>query len=269
MARKQLTIIDLYSSELPFATEFRRLLRRLKSVQGEQERKTLLMTSAMLAEGKSTVTAFLGVTAGRQESKKTLIIDADLRRPTIHKFFGMTRDKGLVEVLTHELEPKDAVKNTGLEELDVITAGQVVNRPSDVFNAESIGQVIDEMKFYYDLILVDCAPVLPVSDPMLLAPKLDGILMIVKAGATQIDIVKRAITILDTHHSHILGVVLNNMNNSMPYYYDYQYYGYRHTEDRKKRSARSSQKKRQSQSRKVRPTDRKDNKSDSAIKISD
>jgi len=85
---------------------------------------------------------------------------------------------------------------------------------------------VDEMKFYYDIVLVDCAPVLPVSDPMLLASKLDAIVLVVKAGATQKEVVERAVEILNSNNHHILGVILNNMNNSLPYYYDYNYYNY-------------------------------------------
>ncbi|MCK4372698.1 MAG: hypothetical protein KAW61_06095, partial [candidate division Zixibacteria bacterium] len=85
---------------------------------------------------------------------------------------------------------------------------------------------VDDMKFYYDLILIDAAPALPVSDPMLLAPELDGVLLVVKAGTTQRELVERAVEIIDPNRDRILGVVLNNMNNTLPYYHDYRYYGY-------------------------------------------
>ncbi|HKK21192.1 MAG TPA: hypothetical protein VJ983_06960, partial [candidate division Zixibacteria bacterium] len=85
---------------------------------------------------------------------------------------------------------------------------------------------IEELKFYYDLIVVDCPPLLPVSDPMMLASKVDGILVVIKAGATQKEVVKRAVEILNSERDRILGVVLNNMTGSLPYYYDYSYYDY-------------------------------------------
>lgn len=82
------------------------------------------------------------------------------------------------------------------------------------------------MKFYYDLILVDTPPLLPVSDSVLLAPKMDGIVLVVKAEATQHEIVSRAVDVIDTSRDKVLGVVLNNMNNSLTYFYDYSYYDY-------------------------------------------
>ena len=226
MARSPLSILDFYSAEQPFATEFRRLLHRIKKNDNETELKSLLITSAMLSEGKSTISSFLAVTAARQKGMKTLLIDADLRRPTVHKFFAMERDNGLTEILADNYNPVDMIKHTEMENLHIMTAGKRVPSPTDIFDAQSIGRIIDEMKFYYDIILVDCAPVLPVSDPMLLASKLDGIVLVVKAGATQKEVVERAVEILSTNNHRVLGIVLNNMNNSLPYYYDYNYYYY-------------------------------------------
>ena len=226
MARRPLSILDFYSAELPFATEFLRLLHRIKKSGNETELKSLLITSAMLSEGKSTICSFLAVTAARQKGFKTLLIDADLRRPSIHKFFAIARDNGLSEILVDNHNPVDMIKHTEMENLHILTAGKRTPSPSDVFDAEAIGRIVEEMKYYYDIVLVDCAPVLPVSDPMLLASKLDGIVLVVKAGTTQKEVVERAVDILNSNNHQVLGVVLNNMNNSLPYYYDYNYYYY-------------------------------------------
>ena len=193
----------------------------------------------MLSEGKSTISSFLAVTAARQKGMKTLLIDADLRRPTVHKLFAMERDNGLTEILADNYNPVDMIKHTEMENLHIMTAGKRVPSPTDIFDAQSIGRIIDEMKFYYDIILVDCAPVLPVSDPMLLASKLDGIVLVVKAGATQKEVVECAVEILSTNNHRVLGIVLNNMNNSLPYYYDYNYYYYEDS-DKQTKTKRTS-----------------------------
>jgi receptor protein-tyrosine kinase len=122
------------------------------------------------------------------------------------------------------LGPKDTIKRTPLEKLDLITAGVFEGPPAEVFNAEAMGRLVDQMKYYYDLVLVDSAPVLPVSDPMLLAPKVDGALLVVRAGSTQREIVQRAVDIIG--HQKVIGVVMNDVDSSLPYYYDYGYYGY-------------------------------------------
>lgn len=229
MPRPPLSIVDLFSSELPYATEFRRLLHKVKNAETSEELKTILFTSAMLAEGKSTVCSFLALTAARQKGMKTLVVDCDLRRPAIHKFFALQRDPGLSEILIEGFSPKDAAQKTAIDKLDIITAGKVSSSVTELFDVEAIGHLLDEMKFYYDLILIDSTPLLPVSDPMLLAAKVDGIVIVVKAGDTQSEVVLRGVDILQSSKHKILGVVLNNMNNSLPFYYNYGYYGYEYS----------------------------------------
>jgi len=226
MKPKQLSVIDNFILEAPFATEFRRLLHRLQQIERPTELKSLLITSSMLCEGKSTVCAYLGITAAVHKGIKTLIIDCDLRRPTMHKLFLLDRMHGMTEILQEGFSPREAVKKTSVDKLDIITCGDYHPEPTELLDVDAIATLIDDMKFYYDLILVDTAPALPVSDPMLLAPKLDGVLLVVKAGGTQREIVEQAVDIIDPNRRRILGIVLNNMDNTLPYYHDYRYYGY-------------------------------------------
>lgn len=226
MRSKQLSVIDNFRLEAPFATEFRRLLHKLQQTERATELKSIMITSAMLSEGKSTVCAYLGITAALHRGMKALIIDCDLRRPTMHKLFVLGRKYGMTEILQEGFNPRDAVKKTAVDKLDVITCGDFHTEPTELFDVEAISTLVDDMKFYYDLILIDAAPALPVSDPMLLAPKLDGTLLVVKAGSTQKEIVLRALDIVDPLRQRVLGVVLNNMNNTLPYFHDYRYYGY-------------------------------------------
>ncbi len=220
-----LSVIDFFNMETDFATEFRRLLHSIRSLQTEQEIKAVMVTSAMLSEGKSTVAVFLSLTAARK-GMKVLILDSDLRRPSVHRFFGQNRDNGLAEVLSGEAVAKNVIRKTSLDKLDIICAGRAVPNPSELFDSRAIGNVITEMKFYYDLIIVDSPPVIPVSDPMLLAQEVDGVVLVVKAGATQREVVSRATEILRSQSRKLLGVVMNNMNGQLPYYYDYSHYGY-------------------------------------------
>ena len=247
MARQPISILDFYSPELPVATEFRRLLQRLQAMSEESEHKSVMITSAMLAEGKSTICSFLALTAASQKKLKTLIIDTDLRRPSIHKYFGIEREGGLSEVLSGELSSTKVIRETSMEQLHIITAGRYCKNPSELFDAEAIGLIVADLKFYYDLILLDCAPVLPVSDPMLLAPKMDAILLVIKTGETQKEVVERAVGILGANGNRIAGVVLNNMNNSLPYYYDYGYYGYDNQSEGTRDRRKNKQKSRRSQ----------------------
>jgi capsular exopolysaccharide synthesis family protein len=225
MSREPLSISDFYNLESGIATEFRRLLHNLQNLAKDREIKTLLVTSSMLSEGKSTVCAFLAMTAARK-GLKTLLIDCDLRRPTMHKLFAAQREPGLAEILENGVLAKTAIRKTSLDKLDLITAGKACAIPAEVFDASAIGRLATEMKFYYDLIILDAAPVIPVSDPMLLSQEVDGVIFVVKAGATQRDVVGRATGILAASTNRILGVVLNNSEGTLPFYYSHDYYGY-------------------------------------------
>lgn len=237
------SIVDIFDPEFPFANEFRRLLHRVEKARKGTDLKSFMICSAMLSEGKSTVCSFLGIAAAHK-GLKTLIIDCDLRRPSIHKLFRLDREHGVAEILKNGYNPRDAIRKTGIDKLDIITCGSYDSLPSDLFNAEDISNLIQEMKYHYDFILIDTAPALPVSDPMLLASKVDAILLVVKAGSTQKDIALRAVDILDPDRNLILGVVLNNMDSALPYYYDYHYFGYEYVKKPtgRKKSLRSRDK---------------------------
>jgi capsular exopolysaccharide synthesis family protein len=225
MARLQIPITELFNLESPLATEYRRLFQNLKRKGTEIELKSILVTSAVTGEGKSTISSLLAITAARK-GFKTLVIDCDLRRPAVHRLFRLERQGGLVEVLADGQAFKSVIKKTSLENLDVVTAGKVYAHPSELFNTQAVDTLIHELKFYYDFAIIDSPPVIPVSDPMLLSQSSDGVLLIVKAGSTAREVVKRAADILTTNQANILGVVLNNSSNSLPYYYDYTHYHY-------------------------------------------
>ncbi len=223
---KGIDLSDYYDMESPYSTEFRRLLRNINGYDPSRDLKTILVTSAMLAEGKSTVTAFLALTAAHHSKHKILLVDCDLRRPTLHRLFAVPRDNGVSEILLEEKKVKDTIKETSTNLLDIITAGKVVSQPTAMFDSAAISKLLEEVRFYYDLILVDCAPVLPVSDPMLLASEMDGVILVVKAGTTQREVAKRAALLLQNDKTRLLGVVINNLSNALPYYYNESYYGY-------------------------------------------
>ena len=232
--KKHSSIIDFYDIEAPYVTEFRRLLHAVSNSENGSELKTIMLTSAMLSEGKSTVCSFMAITAALKKGLKTLLIDTDLRRPTIHKIFQLEAKAGLKEILVDGYNPRDAISTTSIDKLDILTTGGYCENPSEVFDADAIGTLFEELKFYYDFIVIDAAPLLPVSDPMLLASKVDGIIMVVKAGATQKEVVRRAVEILNPRQNNLLGVTFNNMNHSLPYYYDYGYYQYEYKNERKR-----------------------------------
>ncbi len=226
-ARKKASVLDFYDMESPEATELRRLLHNIDNSANGGEKRTLLVTSSVLSEGKSIIAALLAITAARHKKRKTLLIDFDLRRPMVHKLYGLPLEKGVADILLDGLSARSVIKNTSIERLDAITAGRVLSNASEVIDGAAVHRIMEEMKFYYELILVDSPPLVPVMDPLILLDELDGAIMVIKAGATQKSVVSRACNLLATvRKDKFVGVVVNNLNRSLPYYYDYNYYGY-------------------------------------------
>ena len=168
MAHPKLPISDCFNLESPLATEYRRLFQNLRRLGSDSELKTILVTSAVTGEGKSTLSSLLAITAARQ-GFKTLVMDCDLRRPSMHNLFQLERERGLVEVIAEGVTFKSVIKKTSMENLDVVTAGKTIAHPSELFSGTEINNLIRELKFYYDYTLIDSPPVIPVSDPMLLS----------------------------------------------------------------------------------------------------
>ncbi len=235
MARTDTNIIDHFSQESPIATEVRRLLHNVRAKCSSGELKALMVTSATTGEGKSTTCALMAITSAKK-NLKTLLVDCDLRRPSLHRLFGFDRSDGLVEVLADGMSARKLVKRTSLDNLDLITAGKAWPHPTELFDSRAIGSIIDDLKFYYDFIIVDTPPVIPVSDPMLLAQELDGSVLVVKAGETPREVARRAAEIMTSNNTKLLGVVLNNARGSLPYYYDYNRYNYDYQESPSRRN---------------------------------
>ena len=218
-------IFQAYRVESPIATELRRLYSNLRRESKVHNHKSYLITSSRRGEGKSTITSYLAVTIAQFAHRKVLIVDADLRRPRVHTIFGLRNAGGLMECLSGEQEPLSMIKKTELENLDVITAGGTTNEPSRLLETESLSEFFEKVKFYYDIVLVDSAPVLAVSDTLFLGVEVEAALLVVLAGVTPSEVVVRARDALKDANVNLIGVLVNNVSEVLPYYYDYKYYG--------------------------------------------
>ncbi len=230
---KLISIQDVFNPESPESTEFRRILLNLDKSKKGGNKQVILITSATLSEGKSMTSSFLAMTSASYKNSKTLLIDFDLRRPTIHKLFGVNRVGGISEIILNDLAPKKAVKPTNLDKLDLLTAGKFADNISELVKVSNVHRIIEEMKFYYDTIIVDSPPLIPVMDTLIFVEEFDAVLLVVKAGVTQRAIVSRARDLLANHNGKLVGVIMNNMTNSLPYYYNQNYYGYNYKSSEK------------------------------------
>jgi capsular exopolysaccharide synthesis family protein len=222
------SIYTIYEEDSPIAVEFRRTYAKLSYPMKRENRRCFLITSALAGEGKTTAASLLALTVARHRNTKTVIVDADLRRPRIHEFFMLPNAPGLGEVLAGEIGIMDAVKDTRYDNLKVVTCGECKASPTSLLQADKIAETISELKFYFDTVIIDTTPVLPVSDAAQIASETDGILFVLMAGVAQRDVVKRALAILKDSQAEVIGTLVNNATDALPYYYSYNYYGYKY-----------------------------------------
>lgn len=194
-----------------------------------QKSKTIMITSSVLGEGKSTYSAHLAVClAAMLKPMMVLLIDADLRRGVQHKTFELDNAFGLGNLLEGEKRdmPHACLHPTGYGKLYVLTSGRSTQSPLTLFSSERLAKALERLKKYYQLIILDTPPVIPVNDALLLSRYADTTLYVVKAGKTPREIAKRGIGLVRTTECHFSGVIMNNMQQVLPYYYSHDYYKY-------------------------------------------
>ena len=143
----------------------------------------------------------------------------------MHSIFGVEDAIGLADCLGRAEDPLSVAKKTALANLDVITAGVQRESPSKLFESEMLSEFFEKVSFYYDIVLVDSAPALAVADTLFLSAKAEAVLFVVLAGVTPSELVVRAKEALADARAKLAGVVVNNMSQVLPFYYDYKYYG--------------------------------------------
>ena len=221
IARKLVAITDAKSFILE---QFRTIRTNITFSMPNQEFKTILVTSSTPGEGKSTNASNLGIVFA-QEGKRVLIIDADMRKPTLHQTFKTFNKVGLSNVIAKKAAFYEAVQETFIVGLNVITSGPIPPNPSELLASKAMDALLLDVKKDYDIIIIDSPPLLSLSDAQILANKCDGTILIVNAGVVEKSAVQKAKAILSTTQSKILGVVLNNYKSSSnrKYYEEYSF----------------------------------------------
>ncbi|MBN1559398.1 CpsD/CapB family tyrosine-protein kinase [candidate division KSB1 bacterium] len=215
------------------AVEFRRLEHRLYNNAEWKKRKVFMVTSANLGEGKSTISSFLSFTHAYNRRIKTLLIDCDLHRPRIHKVFALPQENGLAEYFENKIGVNDLLKETAIPTLKIVTAGKATKKTSELMTTTPLIALINSFRSQFDIIILDSPPIIPVSDPLVISDVADGIYLVMKAGHSRKKMVKHAIEMLGDRSEKIVGAVINNSMNVMPYYYNYSYYGRKYKQSSK------------------------------------
>ena len=202
------------------AEAYRSLRISIKFSSVDKPIKTIVVTSALIGEGKSTVAGNLAYTLN-QDGAKVLVIDCDLRKPSMHYNFSVSNEKGLTDVLAGSSDLKSVIKKIE-ESLFLITAGTISPNPAEILGSKAMEDLINELYIDFDYIILDTPSVLPVSDTLLLASKADATLIVVKAKKTKEKMVKESYSKLMDARANVIGTVLNECDKSL----DNKYFGY-------------------------------------------
>jgi capsular exopolysaccharide synthesis family protein len=221
------SLFSEFSPDAPYVTEARRLLQSLMRRHTDPACKVFMVTSAARGEGKSTICGLLGLVAARIFHKHTLIIDGDMRRPTMHQLLDISLKPGLYELLAGEATLDLASRPTAIPLLRVIPSGRPGLHVHDSYDDDAFARLLHEIRPSYDLIFVDAAPAVPVVEPVMMAEHVDALLLVAMAGRTPVSMVRRLRGILEPVADKVVGAILNNATEGLPYYYDYSYYGYK------------------------------------------
>jgi len=206
---------------------FRTLRTNLQYTSPDSQLHTVLFTSAVPGEGKSVVSSNLAVSLA-QVGKNIILIDCDLRKPVVHKIFGLNNITGLTNILTGQVDYKEAIQKTA-PGVSVITSGPIPPNPAELLQSKNMRNLLTQLNDEFDQVVLDVAPVLPVADALILAPYSDGVVLVVGVNQVSKDFVLRAKDLLENTNSSILGVVLNRVKYSKTgeqYYYNYYSQGH-------------------------------------------
>jgi capsular exopolysaccharide synthesis family protein len=223
---KTIDLVAFKDPKSPVSEVYRTLRTNIKFASFEREIKTIAITSTGPNEGKSTVTSNLGIIMA-QSGHKVLIMEGDLRNPTIHKYFNLTNRHGLTNLMVEDAPYKDYLRDPEIQNLDILTGGPTPPNPAEILGSLRARKLIETLRQDYDYVLIDTPPLALVTDAALVASICDGTILVVGAGETVSQMVVKTRDLLDKAKANILGVVLNKVRRTKSdryYYYYHDYY---------------------------------------------
>ncbi len=219
-----LNLVTQNDPKNPAAEAYRVIRTSVQFAQAGKELKTIAITSCTPNEGKSMTVANLAIVL-TQAGKSVLIMDCDMRNPTVHKNFNLSNKVGLSSCISMGTAVADAVQETAIEGLDALTAGVIPPNPSELLGSERMQNILQRAKEEYDYVLIDTPPVLPVTDSLVLGRMVDGLILVIDSGEIKVEMARDVKNQLVHAGANILGVVLNKVR-SEHHGYGYGYYYY-------------------------------------------
>jgi len=217
-------IISLTNPKSPISEAYVKLRTNIELSAVDAPIQVIMVTSPSPGEGKSTTASNLAVVYTQVE-KKVLLIDADLRKPTIHHFLMVSNRKGLTSLLTGQTSRHEAIVQTTVPLLDVLPSGPIPPNPSELLASKKMSAFMEEFRKEYDIIILDTPPMNAVADAQIISTLCDGTVLVIQSGNVKKDHALRAKEGLERAKTRILGVVLNNVERKQAEGYYYYYYG--------------------------------------------
>ena len=237
----RLPLLNPQDTRHVYAESFRNIRSSLRFVgaDGLKKSRIILVTSPTPGDGKSTITANLALTLSFATTNKILLIDGDMRRGGLHRLFGLEGEPGLAEVLSGEAEWRKVVQPTRYKNLSFLSAGEPTSHPGELIFSAACETMMEELRQEYEVVIFDTAPVLAVDDTPSLAPKVDGTLVLYRAGRTSCRLMRNTLEALYSRNAKVLGIIFNGVDPKQPEYgyYKYTEYYYSKTVSRKKPAA--------------------------------
>ncbi len=254
--QRKAQLVAYFDPQSTLAEAYRTLRTNIDFVTVERGARSIMVSSAASQEGKSTVSANLAMTTA-QLGKRVLLVDCDLRKPSLARLFGLDREPGLAEVIvgncswssvvrtvtdivTGGMGLEDVMQTQGIGNLHILTSGAVPPNPAELLNSRSMDQFLSDVGAAYDLVLLDAPPVLHVTDALILGKKTGGALLVYRAGDVPRTSLRRAANLLGSVQVPLLGVVLNGVRAELSGdYHDFgysSYYGYGADQDNRRAS---------------------------------
>ena len=233
-------LITHFSPKSPISEAYRAIRTNIQFSKVDNPPKVILVSSSIPKEGKSTTASNLAVTIS-QSGDRVLLIDADMRRPVVHKNFNLLREIGISDYLIKNTPLEDIVKRTDIENLSIITCGTIPPNPSELLGSKKMEKFIAEVREKFDFVIFDTPPIITVTDATVLSRKVDGTIVVVSSGKVGKAEVGRSVGLIQSVESNLIGLILNNMDikklygNYYYYYHYYHYYYYYGSEKRKRR----------------------------------
>ncbi|PJZ02039.1 MULTISPECIES: CpsD/CapB family tyrosine-protein kinase [Bacillus] len=214
------TVIAMSEPKSLNSEQYRTIRTNIEFASVDRQMKSVMITSASPGEGKSTTAANLAVVFA-QQGKKVLLVDADLRRPTVHTAFHLENIIGLTSVLLRKSSLKQAVQASNEKQLDVLTSGPIPPNPAELLSSKGMKELAYEACAAYDMVIFDTPPVLAVADAQILGSVADGSILVISSGKTEKERAAKAKEALESCNSKLLGAIMNGKKRSRNAAYGY------------------------------------------------